>query len=136
MSEKKYVTLPKQAGIRKNLITGKYLASKKIKGKQFTATFNSVRDAQYWRATFNGEVEKVKEEAPKTTSTLAHVWQRMKDLHFPSLELSTQRIWDRRFSFWDELLDMHMEDITPAVVSKLIEEKKEVLHVRRVQSAR
>lgn len=122
---KTFKTLPKQPGIRKNTLSGTYQAIKKIKGKQYTATFDTVREAQYWRATFNGvEEKKLTEEIPKTTSTLRHVWERMKALHFPSVELSTQRIWERRFKFWDEIAHMHIEDITPAVISQIIEKRK------------
>ncbi|MCE3010663.1 MAG: hypothetical protein LW875_08625 [Proteobacteria bacterium] len=46
---KKYVKVPNQKGIWKNTVTKKYLATKKIKGKQFTQTFESVRHALHWK---------------------------------------------------------------------------------------
>lgn len=117
----KYIPLPKQPGIRKNTITGKYLVSKKIKGKQYAETFDTIRQAQQWRATFNGER---KVEVPKGTSTLGDVWKRMKVLHFPSLAVSTQRIWERRWEPLSELADYHMEDITSTVINNWIVKKK------------
>jgi len=97
---KRYQQLLKQKGIRKDLVTGKYQASRKIKGIQYTESFDSVRDAQFWRNTFNGEKSLVKS---RTTSTLEYVWQRMRELHFPCLEKTTQRIWERRFNHLEEL---------------------------------
>ncbi len=118
-----YIKIPKQAGIRKQTITGKYQATKKINGKKFTATFDSIREAQNWRNLFNGETTQVK-HATKTTSTLGQVWNRMKVLHFPSLEMSTRRIWERRWMHLSDLSSHHMEDITSTVINRWIETKK------------
>ncbi len=118
---KRYQKISKQKGIRKDLITGKYQALKKINGVQYAETFDSIRDAQFWRNTFNGEKSLI---CPRTTSTLGHVWQRMKELHFPSLERTTQRIWERRFIHLKELCNMHMEEITSTVLNRWIEKKK------------
>lgn len=119
---RKYIKVPKQPGIRKNTVTGKYLAIKKINGRQFSENFESIREAQYWRNTFNG-VEPLKQKA-KTTSTLGYVWERMKVLHFPSLELSTKRIWQQRWEPLSDLADVHMEDITSTTINKWIDRKK------------
>jgi integrase len=118
----RYVNVPKQPGIYKNIDTNRYLAKKKIGGKQFSETFESVRQAQYWRNTFDGTPQK--RESPKTTSTLEFVWNRMKELHFPSLELSTQRIWSRRWMHLSDLANYHMEDISSTVINRWIESKR------------
>ncbi|MES2855730.1 MAG: site-specific integrase [Bdellovibrionota bacterium] len=119
---KKFVNVPKHPGIRKNTVTGKYQALKKIKGKQYAESFVSIRDALHWRNIFDGEHKP--KELPKTTSTLGHVWNRMRELHFPSLELSTRRIWERRWRPLAELADYHMEEITSTVINRWIERKK------------
>lgn len=121
-SSKKYEKVPKQPGIRKNTITGRYLAIKKIRGKQFSEGFLTIREAQLWRNTFNG-VESLNAKS-KRTSTLGYVWERMRLLHFPALEVSTRRIWERRFEPLSELANLHMEDITSTVINKWIERKK------------
>lgn len=118
----KYINVPKHPGIRKQTITGKYQAKKKIKGKQFAATFDTVREAQAWRNVFNGEHSPV--EVPKITSTLGHVWNRMKELHFPGLELSTRRVWERRWMHLSDLANYHMEEITSTTINRWIEQKK------------
>lgn len=119
---KRRINVSKHPGIRKDVVTGYYQAAKKIKGKQYAETFESIRDAIHWKNTFNGDRSSV--EVAKTTSTLGHVWNRMKALHFPSLELSTQRIWERRFGPLSELADHHMEQITSTVINRWIERKK------------
>ncbi|HEX7676318.1 MAG TPA: site-specific integrase [Bdellovibrio sp.] len=120
-----YVVLEKHPGIRKHVKSGRYQAKKKIGNKQYAETFDSLRDAIYWRNTFNGERKlTAPDEGEKKTSTLGHVWGKMQELHFPSLELSTQLIWKRRFEQLENLTDFHMEDITSKVINEWIEEKK------------
>ncbi len=119
---KKYINIPKQPGIRKNILTGRYLATKKIKGEQFSKVFDSIREAQNWRNVFNGTEESC--VSIKTTATLIHVWSRMKELHFPSLELSTRRIWERRWMHVSDLQKYHMEEITSTVINRWIEQKR------------
>lgn len=119
---RRYINVPKHPGIRKDAVTGRYQALKKIKGKQYAESFDSVREAVRWKSTFNGT--RVTEEIPKVTSTLGDVWKKMKELHFPGLELSTQRIWERRWMHLDYLQDYHMEDISSEVINKWIIVKK------------
>lgn len=119
---KRYENVPKHPGIRKDRVSGKYQALKKIKGRQFAESFESIRQALHWRNTFNGERSST--EVAKTTSTLGHVWERMKALHFPSLELSTRRIWERRWEPLADLAEYHMEDISSTVINRWIERKK------------
>jgi len=118
----KYLNVPKQPGIRKNKITGRYLVSKRILGKQFSKAFDTVREAQHWKNTFNGKEDVTTVE--KKTSTLGYVWERMQALHFPSLELSTRRIWQRRWIPLEELQTIHLEDLSSTVINNWIERKK------------
>ena len=120
---KRRINIPKHPGIRKDIVTGYYQAAKKIKGKQYAETFQNIRDAIHWRNTFNGDRSK-EVEVVKTTSTLGHVWNRMKALHFPSLELSTRRIWERRWEPLSDLADNHMQDITSTAINRWIDRKK------------
>ena len=118
---KRYLNIKKHLGVRKDVVTGRYQALKKIRGVQYAETFDSIREAQLWRNTFNGETSLVPN---RTTSTLGYVWERMKVLHFPCLEKTTQRIWDRRFVHLTEMSNMHMEEITSTVLNRWIERKK------------
>lgn len=116
-----YISIPKQPGIRKNTNTGKFLVTKKINGKKYAKSFDTIRQAQQWRATFNGEH---KVEVQKGTSTLGDVWRRMKELHFPSLAKSTQAIWLRRWEPLSEMANYHMEDITSTLINNWLVKKK------------
>ena len=118
----KYLNVQKQPGIRKNKLTGRYLVSKRILGKQFSKSFDTVREAQHWKNTFNGKEDVTTIE--EKTSTLSYVWERMQALHFPSLELSTRRIWQRRWIPLGELQAIHMEDLSSTVINNWIERKK------------
>lgn len=119
---KRRINVPKHPGIRKDVITGHYQALKKIKGKQYSETFETIREAIHWKNVFNGDRSSV--EVEKKTSTLGHVWSRMKVLHFPSLELSTQRIWERRWGPLSDLGHLHMEEISSTVINRWIDRKK------------
>ena len=120
---KRRINVPKHPGIRKDAVTGHYQALKKIKGRQYSETFENIRDAIHWKNTFDGDRSK-KVEVVKTTSTLGYVWNRMKALHFPSLEISTRRIWERRWEPLSDLADHHMEEITSTVINRWIDRKK------------
>lgn len=91
---KRYLNIKKHPGIRKDVVTGRYQALKKIQGEQHAESFDSIREAQLWRNTFNGETSLV---PIRTSATLGYVWERMKEVHFPCLERTTQTIWQRRF---------------------------------------
>lgn len=110
---KRYIKVPRQTGIRKDVMTGRYQGLKKINGKQFAKTFGTIREAVHWKNAIS-----------KRTSTLGDVWKKMKKLHFPSLELSTRRIWERRWAHLSNLQNLHMEDITSEVINEWILEKK------------
>jgi integrase len=49
---------------------------------------------------------------------------RMQELHFPALELSTQRIWLQRWRHLTDLANLQMRDITPAKINEWILKKK------------
>lgn len=118
----RYVNVPMHPGIRKDTLSGRYQALKKINGKQHAESFDSIRQALNWRNTFNGTRQA--KVGLKATSTLGDVWKRMKELHFPSLEKSTRRIWERRWTSLSDLADYHMEDISSTVINRWLEKKK------------
>jgi integrase len=119
MSKRPYIyeTLPNTPGIYKHPKTGHYLARKKIKGKSYSASFKSLRDAKFWKNTYGGE----KKKSTQTTSTLGEVWSAMQRLHFPKLSPSTRNVWQRRFKLWEDLAHLKMHEITPTVINEWIE---------------
>lgn len=102
------------ASVYKHKKTERYLARKKIDGKSYNQSFDSLSGAKRWRHSFNGVKEISKE---KLTPTLMEVWKRMETLHFPSLSTSTKEIWRRRFVNLSYLYDYHMEDIKPSTIN-------------------
>lgn len=123
MNKKDYEKLPRHRGIYKNKSTGRYLAVKKIKGKQFSESFDKVRDAIHWRNTFDG-IKRKKRVSQKTTPTLLEVWESMRELHFPTLERSTVAIWERRFKVLHTLYRVNMEDFVPSIIDDWIKDTK------------
>lgn len=119
---KRYIKFPRQAGIRKDMVTGRYQGLKKINGKQFARTFGTIREAVRWKNALKSESVRIK--SSKRTATLGEVWEKMRALHFPSLELSTRRIWERRWMHLSNLQDVHMEDLTSEAINEWILEKK------------
>lgn len=109
-----YEKLKNHTGIYKHKKTERYLARKKIDGKSYNQTFDSLNEARRWRHSFNG-VKEISRE--KLTPTLMEVWKRMETLHFPSLSTSTKEIWRRRFVNLSYLYDYHMEDIKPSIIN-------------------
>lgn len=123
MNKKDYSKLSKHRGIYKNKKTGRYLAVKKIKGKQFSESFDNVRSALHWRNTFDG-IKIKKKIWQKTSPTLLEIWESMRELHFPTLEGSTIAIWERRFKVLEGLYRVHMEDFTPSIIDEWIKVSK------------
>ncbi len=110
-----YEKLKNHPGIYKHKKTGRYHARKKINGKVYNQTFETLNEARKWRHAFNGKEDKPQE---KFTPTLLEVWKRMEALHFPSLSTSTKVVWARRFENLSFLYDYQMEDIKPSVINE------------------
>lgn len=108
-----YEKMSSYVGIYKNTKSGHYMARKKINGKEFCKTFSSPRKAIQWRNTFNGEISK--EEL--ATATLKEVWEKMQEVHFPTLATTTKVIWHRRYGPWKRIENLPMAKITPSVVT-------------------
>jgi integrase len=134
MKKSEYTKLPNHIGIYKNKKTKRYLALKKIKGKQFSESFNRVRDALHWKNTFDG-IKRKKKVWQKVTPTLLEVWESMRDVHFPTLEKSTIAIWERRFRVLEPLYRINMEDFTPSMIDQFLRDKKE-FYQKQINSKR
>jgi len=112
--QKFFTKIPHLTGIYQNTSTGNFVSSKRIKGKLYQKSFNSLKEAKDWRQNFQ----------PKSSfSTLKDVWTCMQDLHFPTLSLSTINIWNRRFILLQDLEHFPMNEITPSLITSWIIEK-------------
>lgn len=117
MSKKGYVKVKGSEGIYKQQNSGKYLAMKKINGKQHQQSFDTIFEAKQWRKYFNGVsfiTPSDKEENDSNFSTLKEVWEVMQKHHFPTLATSTKDIWLRRYELLKSIEHLPMDKITPS----------------------
>ncbi len=154
-SNKRFKALKNYKGIRKDSVTGKYVARKTIHGKQYCETFKSVSEAIRWRSNFhplltNTEVKGKKENTDKDLFvkiqsrpngldqrfTFADVWKLYQEQYFPFLEKQT--IDDRiklANSFFPDLMSFKMVEINPELIdlfmSKQVAKAKKVKHKKR-----
>lgn len=132
----KYKRLTNYKGIRKNLSSKTFEASKKIKGKTFSRTFKNIREAVHWRNTFNPFEANDYEKASREKITFNELWTNYEKFHFPSLELSSQGIKRQKIRvFFDELKDRSIYDITPTFLEYIIDRKKKE-YKKKVNSKR
>jgi hypothetical protein len=113
-----YEKLKHQSGIFKHKKTGHYMARKKIRGKQYSSTFQTIRQAVFWKNTFNGQRCVT---SSLNCSTLKEVWESMQRLHFPTLAESTRQVWVRRYELLKDLESLPMNEITSTTINKWLE---------------
>jgi integrase len=108
-------------GIYKHKKTGSFYTEKKVKGKVFNKTFYNLHDAKNWKKNFDGiNSESTKVLEPNNYSTLNEVWQKMQEVHFPTLATSTRSIWKRRYKLLSNLEHLPMDQITPSKISSWV----------------
>lgn len=133
MSKKGYAKVKGAEGIYKYQKSGNYLAMKKINGKQYQETFNTIFEAKQWRKTFDGISYVPTAEAAESKSnfsTLQEVWEVMQKHHFPTLATSTKDIWRRRYELLKDLEHLPMDKITPSKITSWVNK-----HVEHFKSA-
>ena len=123
MSKKGYAKVKGAEGIYKQQNSGKYLAMKKIDGKQYQDSFVSIFEAKQWRKTFDG-VSYISVSTDENTSsnfsTLQEVWEVMQQHHFPTLATSTKDIWQRRYNLLKDIGHVPMDKITPSKITSWV----------------
>jgi integrase len=113
---KNYKKLKEAKGIYKHLSSGRFMARKKVKGRDCQETFCTLFEAKKW----------LKDQAPEKLkplevfSTLSEVWGAMLRIHFPNLAPSTQEMWIRRYEPWKTIEHLPMNAITPSKISSWI----------------
>jgi integrase len=123
MSKKGYVKVKGAEGIYKQQNSGKYLAMKKINGKQFQMSFETAFEAKQWRKHFDGisyVAPSESNEDESNFSTLQEVWEVMQQHHFPTLATSTKDIWRRRYELLKSLEHLPMDKITPSKINSWV----------------
>ena len=154
-TNKRFISLKNHKGIRKDVVTGKYVARKTIQGKQYCETFKSISDATRWRNDFhplltNTEVKLGEESLSRETNvkiqsrpngvdkrfTFGEVWTLYQEQYFPLLEKQT--IDDRlkmAKNFFPDLMSLKMIEINPELMDhfmkKQVAKAKQVKHKKR-----
>src|SRR5690606_8808523 len=109
-TKKRWAALKNHKGIRKDLVTGKYVARKYIDKKEYSESFDNLTEALAWRRNFhplltNAEInigpatKHSTEDSFRRVTTrlngsdqrynLGQVWELYKSKHLPSLEPQT-----------------------------------------------
>jgi integrase len=122
MRKKEFRKLKGTPGIYVNQNTGSYYAEKRVQGKLFTRSLNSLFEAKKWRENMSGvEIEDASKITNSNCSTLKTVWESMQKTHFPLLAKSTKDIWLRRFKLLEDLEHLPMDHITPSKLSEWVQ---------------
>ncbi len=121
---KKYKKLPNFVGIYKHTDSNKYRVEKRINGKYFSQTFKSLKEATYWRNTFN-PFNSTQEKNDLDSMTFKKLWMKYEEIHFASVEKSTQGMKRQKISvFMDMIGDLKISKITPDFLDFVLREKK------------
>lgn len=105
----RYKKLPGHKNVRKDLITGKYQAYKKIDGEQYSQDFNRLMEAKRWVMTF---VPNLDTQKKKKSPLFKDVWKEYKLVRYSDLEFSTKEAKNNRVAvFYNDIKNMHMEDL-------------------------
>ena len=138
-------------GIRKDLKAKTYYVEKYIRGKRFSATFNSLTEAADWKKNFHpslslsplkklkvnsenkeliGKLEKkkslngvLKTNGNEFGYTFGDIWELYKTKHLSRLEKST---FDRKVNaarFYDQMMEVKMTEINSDFISRYLEIK-------------
>lgn len=122
----RYTKLPGHKNVRKDLKTGKYQAYKTIDGQQHSKDFARLGEAKRWLHTFSPELELEKTKR-KSSPKFSDAYEEYKEMRFGDLEFSSIEVKEARLKvFYDELKDVHMEDLTADFFKNLILKKKKV----------
>lgn len=125
-------------GIRQDTNSGKYQATKSINGKDYSKTFESLREAKFWRNNFHP----INSPNPKSSNplktysaqngvdkkiTFYEVFERYKAMMIPTLEDNTAYGKIKAIGrFCDEIWDTPLSEITPEFLSHYILRKKDI----------
>ncbi len=140
---KRYEKLSKYKGIKKDLKNGNFIAIKYLNTKQYSKTFENLRDAINWRANFHpsnsvvAPVEKVEEEIVKLIRPVnfkpngedlgyrfKDLWDLYTSVYLPSLEGSSIEHRLSKKNFVNALMPYKMIEINANLIDTFMSEHK------------
>ncbi len=141
----KYISVNKHKGIRKNIESGTFLATKYINKQAFSKSFSSLKQAIDWRANFHpskakenesqflGSVNNLDQPQIKKARKLngedlgysfEDLWKLFQKYSFSRLEKSTQEKYLSREAFIAPLFCFKMVDVNSTLIDWLIDNQK------------
>ena len=155
---KRFIALKDHKGIRKDQVTGNYVARKYVDNKEFCETFDKLSAAIYWRRNFHPLLTNSELKVGASTKSFndetkikissrpngvdqrfkfEDVWELYKKQYFPTLE--SQTIDDRlKFAknFYADLMHLKMQEIAPELMdhfmARKVSEAKILSNPRRI----
>ncbi|MBI2522494.1 MAG: site-specific integrase [Bdellovibrio sp.] len=144
-SKQRFTALKDHKGIRKDNLTGKYVARKCLDKKVYCETFDKLSEAIYWRRNYHpllthtelrvGATTKLFNDESKVNIssrpngveqrfTFADAWKFYQLQHFPSLESQTiqVRLKEARY-FYPDLMPIKMVEINPELLDHFMQKK-------------
>ncbi|MCK5072277.1 MAG: hypothetical protein KAQ98_02550 [Bacteriovoracaceae bacterium] len=148
--KKRYVSIKEHKGLRKDLISGKIYVRKTINKKQYSAYFDSIREAIHWRNTFHPSLNYTKYESTrmdkfsdlkpetiqaslngeKTQYRFSDIWEYYQEYYFPTLSRSTVEEKGRKAQrFFDGLMNFKMVELSAELLDLYLKEKVKIAKV-------
>lgn len=127
MNKSKFLKLRGYTGIYRNISSGKYRVIKRINGKKKEFTLDLLEDAIAWAEHYDGTNEEEVKKYARTSkcAPLNIVWEEMNRTHIKYLARGTRDIWHRRYELVSQLDHLPMDEITPSVISKWVNDNTE-----------
>ncbi len=114
-SSKRFVSLKRDRGIRKDLKTGNYVATKQISGTRKSKTFPSLAAARKWQREY--EEDQSLNFHNRDSITFKQAWDRYLREFVVTLAKSSQDSLKERSKQFADLYDYEMSTITPHIIT-------------------
>lgn len=121
-SIKRFTNLKNHIGIRKDNLTGSYVATTRINGHRKTKSFKRLNAAIEWRRQCSPTT--IIEES-RASITFHEAWTRYFNEYVETLSTSTKEFYRRKESVFLSLRSYAMENITPDVIANFLYKEKE-----------
>lgn len=129
-NSKRFSTLEKYKGIRKDNLTNKFIATKSIGGKRYYSSFDFVKDAVSWKNSFHPSTIKEDDKSVPhdkkeingklTTLKLHNVWDMFFTQHLKSKEISTQETYTYLYEIFSSEKNTPINDFNPNYLNEIL----------------
>lgn len=128
----RYKKLPKQKGIYEDTNNGRLFCQKRIDGKLYSQSFDSLKEAQHWVKNFTPDnpiftkmsIDDLSNVNGRKSATIREVWDRYKKEHIATLEVTSQEVRMLLERFISPIMENDVRHSTPQLISQLISRSK------------